>query len=615
MNPRQTRLALTGLALGVLLALVIAPQTRWLVRPQFVPSLISDAQSRHQFVLAHPNDYTVQLGAQPTDSAEYSRSLVPRFPDSPSLRANILRYETQVIVHTLNRPDSSGNFLSAKPDPPPEPRPGGPPPTPAQLAAFDADAAAGERLDPDNAYFPLMRAAGLFAAHRDAEGLTAVTRAGTKTGWREYYEDEVEGRWRILDGMYGHREAVASGAISYSLLFPHYQVLRAVARLVTVKAVKKEQAGHREEGLALRRSIARCGDLMRAEGTSLITNLVGISITALAQLRPGGAAPLAPPVGSDIGLSGDQRARQRLDAYCEYATKIGHPEAAREAQAQAGAGEQVRHLSMNYISGSRPEALPRLVASLVVGWVTATNLILLLLLEGTVWGLSRLPWIRERKPLPVGTTVGVWVVLFLSLFGVFLMGTARPEEVEGYVFMLSILLLVPLAAFTIYSVFQPSFRRPLGQVILAGLITVALLTVFVGLAAWEMRGSGTLIATANQTLVLSPDGTDRNSPTNSGIAQGQLSLVAFGITLPLLLAAIRSIAVHVKRVPASAGLVEGFRAWAPPLVCALAVLYCGLTLWTVRQESAVNYGLERSQHGEAQYVAELTGQPWPGPVR
>ena len=40
-----------------------------------------------------------------------------------------------------------------------------------------------------------------------------------------------------------------------------------------------------------------------------------------------------------------------------------------------------------------------------------------------------------------------------------------------------------------------------------------------------------------------------------------------------------------------------------------------LLLWTARQESAANYGLERSSHGEGQYLAELTGQTWPEPVQ
>ena len=100
MNNSNFRLALSGLALGVLLALFIAPQTRWLVRLQTLPpSLVGGTyeQQKKQFVNTHPSDYPVQLAGQTTNSStqtqvQYARSLVSRFPESASLRANILRY-------------------------------------------------------------------------------------------------------------------------------------------------------------------------------------------------------------------------------------------------------------------------------------------------------------------------------------------------------------------------------------------------------------------------------------------------------------------------------------------------------------------------------------------
>lgn len=613
----QHRLVLVGLALGILLALALAPPSRWLVRPQLAPGLINEAQNRQRFVQAHPDDYAVQLGGQPEQPAQtqlqYARSLVVRFPDSPSLRANLLRYATQDLP--LNRPDSSGNLLSGKPDPPPNPRRDSPPPTPAQLAAFDADAAAGERLDPDNAYFPFMRSVGLFAAHRDAEGLAAVRRAGTETAWREYYEDEVEGKWAIMDGVYGHREAVSGAAVAAGLLFPHYAPLRAVARLVTVQAVEAEQAGRAEEGLALRRSLARCGDLMRAESKSYIGTLVGIAIASVSRSRPGGAAPIqAEPGAATSPDSNDRLAQRRLEAYCGYVTRLGHPDAAREARAQAGAGEQTRHLSLGtFVFGSRLRDFARLGIALVVGWVTAANLLLLLLLGLAAWALGRLPGIQARRPLPAGASVGVWAVLLLSLAVLLCFHDTRPEEAGGAVLTVAVFLFVPLALLSVGVVLRPAFRRPLGRAVLAGLVTLVVLGILAALAAWQTHGADTLATIFSQTLSLSgSDGTPNVQPT----AQAQLLLgIAFGMVLPLLLAVILSITARVKRVPASAGLVEGFRAWTPPLACLLAVFYGGLTLWTVRQESAVNYGLERSLHGEGQYLAQLTGKPWPGPVR
>ena len=100
MNNSNFRLALSGLALGVLLALFIAPQTRWLVRLQTLPPSLAGGnyeRQKAQFVEAHPNDYPVQLAGKTTSydtqtQVQYARSLVTRFPESASLRANILRY-------------------------------------------------------------------------------------------------------------------------------------------------------------------------------------------------------------------------------------------------------------------------------------------------------------------------------------------------------------------------------------------------------------------------------------------------------------------------------------------------------------------------------------------
>jgi hypothetical protein len=64
------------------------------------------------------------------------------------------------------------------------------------LSAFDADCVAGERLDPDNAYFPAFRAYSLFAQHRDKEALAELISAGNKPYYREYWIDELAGRMK-----------------------------------------------------------------------------------------------------------------------------------------------------------------------------------------------------------------------------------------------------------------------------------------------------------------------------------------------------------------------------------------------------------------------------------
>ena len=542
MEPRP--LAYAAVAVFVFVALLLAPPTRWLVRIQAFPGLLDGGPGRQGFIQSHPDDYQVQLGGQ-TDfqkqtPVQYARSLVPRFPDNPSLRANILRYATQEEIH-LQRPEE--NLLSADlaPQSTAGSYPGGSrdePPAAPQLAAFDADAAAGERLDPDNAYFPLMRAVGLFAARRDDEGIAAVRRAGREHEWREYSEDEVEGHWRITEAVTGGREGVSRMAVAASLLFPQYQQLRAAARLVTVEAVQAEQDGRPQEGLALRLALAHCGDLMRAQSTSFIGSLVGIAISAVARSSPGGI----PAVTRPPGVPAEQWTRERLDVYCDYVTRVGHPEAAREARAQDAAGSQVRHLNLDdSVFGSRLADLMRLSIYLAVGWVLATNVLLLLLLGGLALGLGRLSPLRDRLAPPLLISLGV---------------------------------------------------------------AAAVLLVLGGLGAWQMHGLTSLAQTFGSTLAGSEG-------TQAPLALG----LVFGVAVPLLLLVIFGIKAAVKHLPLSVGLVEGFRAAAPPLACAFALLYGGLTVWTAHQEGTVNAGLERALHGEAQALAAQEGKPWPGVVR
>ena len=534
---KQRPLVYAAVAALVFVILLVVPASHWLVRLEAFPGSLGGGQGRQEFVRSHPRDYQVQLGGQ-TDyqkqtSVQYARALVLRFPDNPSLRANILRYAMQGEIH-LARPEE--NLLSSLAVPAVSQEGGHN--APADLAAFDADAAAGEHLDPDNAYFPFMRAVGLFAAQRDDEGLAAVKRAGSKHKWREYSDDEVEGRWRISEAVYGGHEGISRMAVAASLLFPHYQGLRAAARLVTVKAVLAEQDGRPEEGLALRLALARSGDLMRAQSTSLIGSLVGIALSAISRSRPGGIPAATRPTD----VPAPQWAQERLDAYCEYVTHLGHPEAAREARTQEAAGAQVRHLTVDdSVFGSRLPDLARLGVCLAAGWVLAANMLLLLLLSGLALGLSRLDPLRDRVAPSPAVSLGVGLAVLLALGG---------------------------------------------------------------LAMWQMHGATSLA----QTLTSTAPGSDSlQSPLAFGLA--------FGAAFPLLLLLTSGIKALVRHLPLSVGLVEGFRDTAPPLACALALLYGGLTLWTVHQENAVNSGLERSLHGEGQYLAAQTGRPWPGPVR
>ena len=615
MNTRTLRLTLLGLALGVLLALVVAPQTRWLVRMQTLPFLLTAASSdrqRQAFVRNHSGDLPVQLGGQSLSSTlsqlAYERRLVPRFPNSASLRANILRHATSEEVH-LSRDE--GYLLGNTPVPLTHNDPNNLPPTPAALAAFDADAAVGERLDPDNAYFPMMRAVGLFAAHRDTEGLAAMHRASVKHHWQEYWQDEVEGRWRVNDAVCGGREAISSLAVMSATLFPHYAGLRGAARVVAYHAILEEQAGRPEQGLAGREGLARCGRLVGTQSTVIIGNLVGVAISAISRSRPGGGLPLK----SSSSESSDQMQQKRLELYCAYVVKIGHPEAAVRAQSDVQDAAQTRRIISQGITdrafGSRMGEFYTLAAGLAAGWVLVANMISLLLLGSAAAGLARHPQVRANRPLPAGAFIGGVIAVLLGAALTAIYFDAGPTDFPIY----ALLLAAPPLLLTAFALgFRPRLRRLLVTALLAAAMTLVVIGLFAALGAWQMHG--VLDATSGLRQANDLSGSDDSAPSGE---QNELALILLGIgfslLFPLLTAITLSIRSWVKRIPASVGLVLGLRSVMPPLVCVLVLVYGGLTVWAARQESQINRGTERSLQGEGQYVAQLIGQPWPGPVR
>ena len=95
------------------------------------------------------------------------------------------------------------------------------------------------------------------------------------------------------------------------------------------------------------------------------------------------------------------------------------------------------------------------------------------------------------------------------------------------------------------------------------------------------------------------------------LAVQQVQEISMVLFFPVLLAIFLSITARVRDVPVSIGLVGGFRRTGAVLVPLLVLLYGVLAVVTVRQEARLNYGLERSLHGEGQYVAQLTGETWP----
>lgn len=563
------RIGLAAVAMMILLALLVAPSSRWLVGTQLrmslaggSPFLTSPAHpgdaptDAERYTQNHPGDYQLQLvqalsqTTNPSQALTMSaprgvsdsdpritalRALERRFPNTPSLYANILRFtmmrgswavsEGDWALGTTPRPKNWAKNLN--------------PPSAAQLAIFDRDAAQGERLDPDNAYFPFMRAVGLWTANRKTDALAAVERAAAKPAWHEYIADEVEGHWRIARINTGGTTALNRAAIAASILFPHYARLRALARAVTYQAVLTEQAGRPQDGLAMRLALMHCGMTMQTESPTQIGSLVGSAIGALAMARPGGA----PPIPS--GVTGDEHAQQRLDAFCAYATRLGRLDAVREARQMDHNWRQTRVIFQRASSLSVFGGAP-------------------------LWQLTRW-WAADLVVL-----ANIVLMLVCGLLAVLAMRLPRNDDGEG---------------------------SEGAVVLVCVLFGVGVFLAVTLVWQWQAQTTSPLFGLAQALL----GGTD-TAPFKSARVSSLLGMVA--VPLLTLLGAIA--AGLARRGGLFSGVGRGFRATALPAVCALLVLYSVLVLGTVRQEQSVNNAVTRISQHAGRYMAELVNRPWPG---
>jgi len=630
MNTRHS-LTLLGLALGILLALLIVPQTRWLVRLQLLTLLhqyhplpcayvtTSEANDMrlYQAVAArHPGNFLLQyanaaLGSR-LQTISNLRALAQRFPNNPMLLANLLRYGSSGI-HSSRTDDF---LLTHEPVPKTLPFI---PSTPETLALYDQDAAAGERADPNNAYFPLMRASGLFAARRDAEALAAVQRASVKPFWREYLPDDAEAHWRLHTEAFHDPGAMPQAASAADELLWQYSSLRETARLVAYQAVLKEQAGHREEGLTLREALFRCGDLMRVQSTTLIGSLVGMAIAAISETRPGG-----PFLKDDPGLQPEQKAQKRLDAYCAYVVKIGHPEAARRAREEEAARRSVQALEdPEHLSEDWTRPLVQCSWWWVADLATLLNIGWLLVLGPAAAGYARRP--ASKKP-PVGGVAAatrltfavlLWLLAFLFMLLVLGLVDATVSAnnlvwrvafgllgVLGLLFSLVIRILRPIS--------PPERKAALWTALLLPVLAGAVYGLY-SLTLW-LAGPPAEIP-ANLHLLMNGFGSGDSDTEQARQAQTLQLCALASLAVPLLLALVLSLAALVRRVSLSRALAAGFQRLALPSACLLLVVYGGLLVGTLRQERRLSEFTRQAVFGGGRYFAARAGLAWPGPVQ
>ena len=636
-SPRKLNIRLMGAAAGLTLALLIAPGSRRLFLAQAglcvpVPATVASIagsqlgvrsdpfEGRVAFQKAtaaaerQPDDLQVQLAKAAMlppgsgsnfllEKIQRSRALETRFGNSPSLYANILRYEAQGEIrvhHNVEQKALGGEAL-------PEATLQNARQMEAQAvslpvwAAYDRDAAMGERLDPDNAYFPFMRAVGLFGARHDEEALEAMARASHKTQWREYYNDELKGQWKLQDTGFVNNSALFHSVAAMSILFPQYAQMRSAARVTLFEAIKAERAGDFKKGLELRENILRLGSLMRVQSASLIGSLVGNAITDLAIAWPAGET-----VGKSREQDNDTAQKKRRQPFDAYLRRINATSALNMFHASQQAGDEMEAIVRG---GTQPGPFDKPFTNLVAWWmvdlVMLANVLWILVLGGLAVLCLRCPRLQKglglpeyaRIALPLGLMGGAFLTPFLlPNLSPYFQNIATSDNM--WMMLAGFAPILPLLGLPASTIRERLLRI---GIFACGLLAGVALT---GFYFWQAHGI-TGIAFLQQIYM--------NMSGVNAVGYHDFTSKLFWCTpyAALLMLAGSAIVSRVCRVPLSVGIARGFRELLIPVAVILFLIYGGMLLCTMRAESIVEYGLTRTLDNEGQYLADLSGKLLP----
>jgi len=338
------------IAIVAILIILLATPTRWTVISQLPintqmgldagpkkPVSIVGTPVEHdveaQIASANQQDYESGMlnGSQALERWAHLTALYNRRPDQPAIIATLLRLQMMAFHDDYSKRDL---FLqvATRDDHGSNPQ--------NFLTNMESEAAAGERLEPDNAYFSFMRATILFTIGRDDDAVQAIKAAGDKTSWNEYLIAEASGYWKLADLRSDGPKSIRDLSIMGAVLFPHYARLRTAATSAIYCAMQLEEKGQTEDALSIRLAVMKLGALMRStQAQSAITALVGIAIGNISIERPGGAVLMRPftDSGEDNATS-----TSRLAEFTDYLRQTHHEGAIAPITDEVTKGQEAR---------------------------------------------------------------------------------------------------------------------------------------------------------------------------------------------------------------------------------------------------------------------------------
>jgi hypothetical protein len=619
----------------IYLLLALLPATRWLVRRQSMPGFYKNmgGDQWHQQNLAeaakHPDDFQMQFAAAiqhpeapMPDGSFNSRARAQRvwalrtqFPNEPAVYAAAVRYCTQAGVRTgrdadqdvLLTPTARAVSAATRSKLPEKPLV----PGMSDMTDLYAEAAVeGERLDPQNGFFPMMQAVTFFAANRDTEGLAALERAARKPRWNDYASEEAWSGDKLTQAAHGETGTIATASRHAAILFPHLAQFHATARVAIALAVRKELAGDRDGGWSIRSNVARCGAVIWSDASSYIGSLVGMAITQAAMSRPGGEE-LPDRQGKS---KDDEQGRLQAERFLAYANNIGRSDDTAFFQAERVAREEARGLYRE-VEEKTLFSMPRLTEMMALwagGSALVCNALVVLVMGGVAFGLAQMPRIRLGQPLHPAIRWGLAALAasipFAAIGHYYLNGEGL---IVGYV--AACLSVTGAAMAALRS--SDAARRNLLIFVATLPSTAALLallsfgTVYANQTASEVGGllglhefgviPAFLMAASNGTTSL-PGMIQVVLPISGGAAFCAVWLAALAMR------------ARCRRQPISVGIVRGAASSALTVASILLFAYAALTLVTWRAEQRGLAELAEMGRHEGRYFARLTGKPWPG---
>ena len=294
---------------------------------------------------------------------------------------------------------------------------------PDAIARMRTDCARGEKLDPDNAFWPLMMTSVYLAAHEDAQAFTALSRAVSKPVWREYVQDEVAMHRMYAEFNFGEQGYLGEFVRQSSILFPHYAQLRGLSRALVGQAILLEQAGRTQDALKMRTALRKVSYRISVESTSDIGSLVGIAMHSISTGGINGIPPIKAKSGKDGTTDASRKAATlgNIHRYRDHARVVGQPGEATAAMRDFDKLTDYRERMMLGTESDWEKLYGNVQQSLVgAGGVLAASmniawLMLLGILASVVIRLSPLGRGGRLAPGPAAAIIGATTVLIWSV--------------------------------------------------------------------------------------------------------------------------------------------------------------------------------------------------------